>query len=79
MLGVGHFGEPNVRFSAEFRRQNFFRLHSLAGSNIGAAIVSPPSYMLCPSGLVLRCGRPLNGNTNSSVSRFSASASTDRI
>ena len=44
MLGVGHFGEPNVRFSAEFRRQNFFRLHSLAGSNIGAEFERQPIF-----------------------------------
>ena len=34
---------PNSSFSAEFRRQDHFRLHSLAGLNIGAEFERQPT------------------------------------
>ena len=36
--------EPNLGFSAEFRRQDHFRLHSFAGSNIGAEFERQPNF-----------------------------------
>ena len=45
-FGVRHiFGfRPNLGFSAEFRRQDHFRLQSLAGSNIGAEFERQPIF-----------------------------------
>ena len=41
MSGIG---EPNLGLSAEFRRQDHFRLHSFAGSNIGAEFERQPNF-----------------------------------